>query len=114
MDSLRIVRIWAAAAWADGAMHPSEAAALKRLVEASEELKPTERQAALSYIESAPAVDLSEVQSLPSEAREGVYRAARGIVLLDRELAESEAEFLRRLRASLDLDEATIAALEAE
>ena len=115
MNSLKIVRLWAAAAWADGAMHPSEAAALKRLVEASEELDPEDRQAALSYIESEPAVDLcEEVQSLPPEAREGVYRAARGIVMLDRELADSEAEFLQRLRDSLDLDEETIAKLEAE
>lgn len=114
MDSLKIVRLWAAAAWADGAMHPSEAAALKRLVEASEDLSLREREIALGYLASAPAVDLNEVQSLPAEAREGVYRAARGIVMLDRELADSEAEFLGRLRDSLNLDEATISKLDAE
>ena len=114
MDSLTIVRLWAAAAWADGAMHPSEAAALKRLVEASEELSPTDRELALSYLQTAPSVDLAEVQRLSREAREGVYRAARGIVMLDRELAEAEVEFLARLRGSLGLEEAIIAKLDAE
>lgn len=114
MDSLKIVRLWAAAAWADGAMHPSEAAALKRIIEASEELSPNDQEEARSYLVSAPAVDLAEVKSLSAEAREGVYRAARKIVVLDQELAPSETEFLSRLRNSLDLDAATIAKLDAE
>tara|TARA_R110002096_G_scaffold433887_5_gene653931 strand:+ start:48162 stop:48506 length:345 start_codon:yes stop_codon:yes gene_type:complete len=114
MDSLKIVRLWAAAAWADGSMHPSEAAALRRLIEASETLSVNDRELALTYLETAPDVDVSEVQSLPAEAREGVYRAARGIVMLDRELADSEAEFLVQLRASLQLSEATIAKVDAE
>ena len=104
MDSLKIVRLWAAAAWADGSMHPSEAAALRRLIEASETLSVNDRELALTYLETAPDVDVSE----------GVYRAARGIVMLDRELADSEAEFLVQLRASLQLSEATIAKVDAE
>mgnify|MGYP000129477614 CR=1 FL=1 len=114
MDSLKIVRLWAAAAWADGAMHPSEAAALQRIIEASEEVSPTDQEEARADVVSAPAVDLAGVKGLSAEAREGVYRAARKIVILDQELAPSETEFLSCLRNSLDLDAATIAKLDAE
>ncbi len=115
MESQTILRLWAAAAWADGAMHPSEAAALERLIRASDELSETEREEAQSYLIAKPEIVLSEeVQGLSPEAREGVYRAARGIVMLDRELAPEEEEFLSRLRVSLELDEATIAKLDAE
>ena len=50
----------------------------------------------------------------PRASREGVYRAARGIVKLDRKVTDDEREFLTRLRASLELDEATIERIEAE
>lgn len=115
MESRTILRLWAATAWADGAMHPSEAAALGRLIDASEDLSPTQREEAQSYRTTRPNIDLSEeVQGLSTEAREGVYRAARRIVMLDRELADSEREFMGRLRDALGLAEATIAKLDAE
>ena len=48
------------------------------------------------------------------EAREGVYRAALGIVRLDGKVTAEERAFLLRLRGVLDLDEATIGRIEAE
>ena len=112
--SLPIVRIWAAAAWADGRLHPAEAAALRRLIEASSDLRGDDRQAALASLERGPDLDLAEVRALPREAREGAYRAALGIVVLDHHLADEEKAFLVRLRGALDLDEATLGRIESE
>lgn len=114
MDSFRIIRLWAAAAWADGVLHHREAAALERLISASPELGESEREQAYGFLESAPDVSPSEVAELSAEAREGVYRAALGIVKLDRVVVDEERAFLDKLRASLALDADTIARLEAE
>jgi tellurite resistance protein len=113
MDSLAIVRMWAAAAWADGKMHPAEAAALKRLIDSSDDLDGDRRQRALALLESAD-VDPAEVKNLPADAREGVYRAALAIVKIDGEVSEAEKQFIARLRAAIDLDEATLTKIESE
>jgi hypothetical protein len=112
MDSLRTVRLWAAAAWADGVLHPTEAAALRRLIDASEDLTADERKAAFRLLDGPPAVDVAEVRALRPEAREGVYRAALDIVRLDRVVAPEEEAFLTRLRLVLDLDEKILARIE--
>ena len=113
MDSLQIVRLWAAAAWADGKIHPAEAAALKRLIEASDDLDAERRASALQLLESAD-VDVAEVKLLPSDAREGVYRAALGIVKLDGQVTDDERAFLARLREATGLDAAALARIESE
>lgn len=113
MDSLLVVRLWAAAAWADGKMHPNEAAALRRLIAASEDLDGERAAQALQLLERAD-VSPAEVKALPREAREGVYRAALGIVKLDGQVTDDERAFLARLRAAIDLDEPTLARIEAE
>lgn len=113
MDSLQILRLWAACAWADQKMHPAEAAALERLIAASD-LTGREVEQAHALLSSAPKVEVDEVRKLAPEAREGVYRAALGIVKLDRVVTDDELAFLARLRTSLDLDESIIARIEAE
>jgi tellurite resistance protein len=110
MDSLLIVRLWAAAAWADGKMHPAEAAALRRLIDASEGI---DKEKALELLNCAD-VDVNEVKSLPPNAREGVYRAALGIVKIDGVVTDDEKAFIARLRSAIDLDEATLTRIEAE
>jgi uncharacterized membrane protein YebE (DUF533 family) len=114
MESFRILRLWAAAAWADGKLHPAEAAALRRLIDASDDLGGEERAAAFRLLDAAPDVDLAEVTRLPPVAREGVYRAALHIVQLDGKVTDDERLFLARLKARLDLDAATIARIETE
>jgi|SRR5579859_579574 len=110
MDSLLIVRLWAAAAWADGKMHPAEAAALRRLIDSTDGI---DKQAALQLLDSAD-VDINEVKQLSTDAREGVYRAALGIVKLDGVVTDDERAFIARLRAAIELPEATLARIEAE
>jgi hypothetical protein len=51
---------------------------------------------------------------LSRDAREGVYRAALGIVKLDGQVTDDERAFLVRLRAATDLDAATLARIEGE
>ena len=114
MDSLRTVRLWAAAAWSDGNLHPAEAAAIERFIDASGDLTGYDRSHAVALLTAAPDIQVDEVRRLPAEAREGVYRAARRIVRLDRKVTDEERAFLAKLRAALDLDEATIARIEGE
>lgn len=111
---MKILRLWAACAWADGTMHPAEAAAIQRLIEASDDLSADQRGEAMRFLAAAPDVDVAEVRELAPAAREGVYRAALGIVRLDREVTEDEEAFLARLRAELSLEEAAIARIEGE
>ena len=113
MDSLRILRLWAACAWADHNMHPAEAAAIERFIAASD-LSGDDSQQARALLSTPPDVDVGEVRALTPEARQGVYRAALGIVKLDRVATDDEREFLARLRASLDLDETIIERIETE
>jgi len=114
VDSMRILRLWAACAWADKEMHPAEAAALQRFIAANDDLTPDQRTEAQALLTAAPDVDVAEVRELEPAAREGVYRAALGIVRLDRKVTDDEKEFLARLRGSLELDEATIERIEAQ
>ncbi|WP_394841734.1 TerB family tellurite resistance protein [Pendulispora brunnea] len=114
LDSLLIVRVWAAAAWADGRLDPAEAAALRRLIEASTELDAARRREAMALLRTAPSLDLAEVKRLRSDWREGIYRAARTISRLDGKVTGDEVSFLTRLRAVLDLDEAILKRIESE
>ena len=114
MDSLRILRLWAACAWADDELHPAEAAALERFIAASDDLSTDEIAEAKALLSAPPDVDVDEVRELPPTARQGVYRAALGIVRLDRRVTAEEESFLIRLRAALDLDESTVLRIEAE
>lgn len=113
MDNLLTIRLWAAAAWADDVLHESEAAALRRLIEATELNKIEEAEAA-AFFDAPPELDINDSSLLSPEAREGVYRAALGIVMLDRELAEGEKEFLERLAKALALPDEIIERLGQE
>jgi uncharacterized membrane protein YebE (DUF533 family) len=114
LDNLRILRLWAAAAWADGILHPSEAAALQRWIDASDDFTPDVRKQAAALLAAKPDVDPAEVRQLAPAAREGVYRAALGIVGLDGQVVDSERSFLARLKEVLDLPAATIEKIERE
>ena len=114
MDTLRIIEFWAAAAWADGEVHAAEAAAIERLVNASPELTRGERERAFAMLASPPSVSVDAVTKLDRITRQGIYRAVLGIAQLDGVLHEQERAFISRLRAALELDEATLTAIEAE
>jgi uncharacterized membrane protein YebE (DUF533 family) len=108
MDDLRIFRLWAAAAWADGVIHPAEAAALQRWLDAAEGMTPDARKEAARMIAVRPEVDPAEVNALSTAAREGVYRAALAISALDGKVVTAERDFLERLRTVLKIDPKTL------
>lgn len=114
MESYRIARLWAAAAWADGVLHPREREALRRFVAASTELDAATRKAALQLLDAPPVVEPSELGALSRDAREGVYRAVLGIVRLDGVVTGDEESWLAKLREHLALDDATRARIERE
>ena len=114
MDSLLTVKLWAAAAWADGELHPREAAALRRLIDHTDDLDAEARAQAIGYLDSQPEVSVTAVNQLDAPAREGILRAARRIIALDGKLTDDELAFLDRLRASLDLPEETKQKIESE
>lgn len=114
MESLLIIRLWAAAAWADGKLHPAEAAALRRLIDASDDLGGDQRKEALGLLTAAPRIDAAEVRKLRRDAREGVYRAALGIIRLDHQVTDEERRWVEGLRAAIDLDDQLVAAIDRE
>lgn len=114
MDTLRIIEFWAAAAWADGEVHSAEAAAIERLIQASPELTRGERERAYTMLATPPRVSVDAVGRIDPIARQGIYRAVLGIAQLDGVLHEQERAFISRLRGAVQLDEATLTAIEAE
>jgi tellurite resistance protein len=114
MDSLLTVKLWAAAAWADGELHPTEAAALKRLIEASDDLSGEARAEAMTYLSAKPEVSVEDVNDLDEPARQGVLRAAQQIVAIDGLLKDEEMAFLDKLKKTLELDESTKSKIESE
>jgi uncharacterized membrane protein YebE (DUF533 family) len=114
MDTFTIVRLWAGAAWADGVLHPAEEAALRRLIDASDDLDADGRARALALLDAPAEVTLDAVSTLEPHAREGVYRAALGIVRLDGEVTADEESWVARLRARLGLGEETLERIERE
>ena len=111
-NELKILHAWAAAAWADGMLHAEEKRALQRFIGASGGLTPQERAAAEALLESPQQLDAAELKTLSKDEREGVYRAARAIVGLDRTVSQQELEWLARLRGELALDEETLKRIE--
>ncbi len=101
---LQVIRVWAALAWADGVIAKSEAAAIQRLIRGSE-LSDSEKQLALGFLDKRPEYDPTVMAKLSSEAREGIYRAAVRLATLDGVFADSERDFLLKLRGALSLSD---------
>jgi len=109
---LSVIRIWAALAWADGVMQPSEAAAMRRLIDAAE-LSDADRAQALSFLDQKVELDTSNVADLGEDARRGIYRAACRLAAVDRTVAEDERAFLVRLRDGLAISAQVAQEIEA-
>jgi uncharacterized membrane protein YebE (DUF533 family) len=99
---LSVIRVWAAMAWADGAIAEPESQALRRLIGAAE-LEDEERQTAYRFLDQKVELDTANVAALSEDARRGIYRAACRMAAVDREVAESERSLLQRLRGHLGI-----------
>lgn len=115
MQNLTIFRLWVAAAWADGEVHPAEEKALRRFLDRATELDPADRAAATAMITTKPEIVLAdEVAKLSDGVKADVYRAIVAIVRLDGKVTDEERVFIVRLREQLALPLAVIARIEQE
>ena len=72
----------------------------------------SERATALGFLEHKVELDATGLCDLPAAEREGVYRAAVQLSAIDDDIADSEIDFLERLRAGLGIDEETAERIE--
>ncbi|HEU4735091.1 MAG TPA: DUF533 domain-containing protein [Kofleriaceae bacterium] len=109
---LSVIRIWAAVAWADGVMSPSEADSLERLIQTAD-LTEAERASARSFVQAPTELPERYLAELTQEARRGVYRAACRMAMVDRVLSATERALLERVRSLLGLSADLARELEA-
>lgn len=111
--SLAVIRIWAALAWADDVMQESERTAISKLISVAQ-LTEEERSLARSYLESKVELNTEPISGLSAAAREGVYRAALRLAMVDLEMAQEETAMLQRLREGLSIDDEAAARIEKD
>lgn len=100
-QTLTVIRLWAAIAWADGKIADRERESLRRLIELAE-LSPEEMALATALMTEGAQLP-SEIAQMTEEAKRGVYRAACKIAMVDDELADAERVLLDQLRDKLQL-----------
>ncbi len=110
---LNVIRVWAAIAWADGALAPAEAEGLRRLVR-NAELTDEERAVAGRFVAEPVAMPETYLTSLTPLARRGVYRAGCRVAVVDHVFTQSERRMLDRLRDLLGIPEDLARQVEAE
>jgi uncharacterized membrane protein YebE (DUF533 family) len=101
---LDVIRVWAAVAWADGALASEEAEGLRRLV-TSAELTDEERAAAAQFLVTPVTLPDKYPTTLTPLARRGIYRAACRIAVVDHVFTRTERRMLDRLRGLLGVTE---------
>jgi tellurite resistance protein len=110
---LSIIRVWAAVAWADGVLAPSEADGLRALIKTAE-LTDAERHDAFIFLDYKVELPARYLAELPPDVRRGVYRAACQLATLDHIFAATERAMLDRLCWVLELSADDARAIEAE
>ena len=100
---LTVIQLWAAAAWADGKLASNERLLLEHLID-SADIGDEARSQAWSFLEQKVALESIDVRNLDADQRQGVYRAACRMTIVDRHVDEAERVFLRQLRSLLDIE----------
>jgi len=112
-QSLSVIRVWAAVAWADGVLAESEADALRRLMRAAQ-LSSEERVIAARLLEAEVPLPQTYLTALSAEARRGIYRASCRMAIVDHVLHETERRMLDKLRGLLGVPEDVALEIEAD
>jgi len=99
------VKIWAAMAWADGVVSEEEALAMKSIIKVGM-LSAEERKTALSWLENKVELETEELGKLSKESRRRIYLSATRVAAIDKDVADAELKFLKRLRDALGIDDA--------
>lgn len=101
---LAVIRVWAALAWADDVIQESERAAILKLVSVAQ-LTDAEREQAKAMLDSKVELETGPIEGLSQPAREGIYRAALRLAMVDLDMADEETAMLKRLRDGLSISE---------
>lgn len=107
-----MLRLLAAVSWSDGSLDEREAAALGRLIDASD-LDDDERERARGWLSEQVEVDEEALDSLTENQRLASYQAAVRMALSDDDVVDEERSFLDRLRELLSIDAETATEIEA-
>ncbi len=102
-EFLRVIRVWAAVAWADGVIASAESVALRKLIQIAD-LTDADRQTASSYLDERVDFDAEGLGTLSIDAREGIYKAAVRLANVDLDLATEELTLIERLRQALSIE----------
>jgi tellurite resistance protein len=109
---LSALRVWCALAWADGVLVPAEIEALRRLIVVSH-LSADERAVATGWLDQRIELEMTQLASLGTESRQGIYQAAVRLARIDGSVAAEERALLQRLSDALGIAPATAADIEA-
>jgi uncharacterized membrane protein YebE (DUF533 family) len=102
------VKVWAAAAWADGKISEEEAIAMKAIVHAGR-MNDAQRAEATTWISEPVKFEDLQLARIPASERLHIFSVACGVATLDREVAKAEKAFLDRLAKALQLSADDIA-----
>ncbi len=112
-EFLRVIRVWAALAWADGVIASAESVAIKRVIELAD-FGEDDTKEALGYLDTKVELETEGFSELSEASREGIFKAAVRLANVNLDLATEEITLLERLRTALDIDSTRATALEAE
>jgi uncharacterized membrane protein YebE (DUF533 family) len=103
-QTLSVMRLWAAIAWADGTIAEREREVLRRMIGLAN-FDPDEARIAEGLLtERAEIADaIGNPEQLADDAKAGIYRAACRMAMVDDELAPAERALLDQLRDKLQL-----------
>lgn len=99
------VKIWAAAAWADGVIVDSEAMTMKAIIQAAK-LTDEQRATARTWIDQKVDFEDLDLAAIPAAEKLHIYSVACGMVAFDQDVASAEKGFLERLGKALALSPA--------
>ncbi|MCP4446931.1 MAG: hypothetical protein GY811_16510 [Myxococcales bacterium] len=108
---LAVIRVWAALAWADDVIQDSEREAITKLISVAQ-LSDADRETAMGMLESKVELSTEPIAGLSAPARQGIYRAALRMAMVDLDMAKEEIAMLARLREGLGIDDATASEIE--
>jgi uncharacterized tellurite resistance protein B-like protein len=109
---LSVIRMWAAVAWADGVMAEAEADCLRRLLRAAD-LTDSERATAKTFIHTKVGLPETYFTNLSPPARNGIYRAACRMAIVDDVFSPIERALLDRMRNLLGVSAEIALEIEA-
>jgi uncharacterized membrane protein YebE (DUF533 family) len=103
-QTLSVVRLWAAIAWADGTIAEREREVLRRMIGLAN-FDPDEARLAEGLLTERSDISdaIANPELLADDAKAGIYRAACRMAMVDDELAPTERALLDQLRDKLQL-----------